>query len=175
MGTAAAQNAQRAVADALRAVLAQLDPTVLGLYWPIRGEFSPGVCPFEPLWPEGVPLALPFANKLTGPGAGAMVYRRWTVHDAQGRDPCGLPTASGAVVEPDVVLVPCLGYTDSGYRLGYGGGYFDRYLALHPGVTTVGVAWSGARIEQAVWQAHAQAHDQPLTLIVTEAGVQQPA
>jgi 5-formyltetrahydrofolate cyclo-ligase len=85
-------------------------------------------------------------------------------------DECGLPAPdAGPEVVPDVVLVPCVGYTRSGWRLGYGGGYFDRWLALHPHVTAVGVAWSASEIEQADWEA--QPHDRPLTLIVTEAGV----
>jgi 5-formyltetrahydrofolate cyclo-ligase len=170
--SAEARAAQEAVSGTLRRLLEQLEPTVLGLYWPIRGEFSPGVQPFEALWPTGVPVALPFANKLAAPAGGTMVYRRWTPPEPAGRDPCGLPTADGPAVEPDVLLVPCLGYTETGYRLGYGGGYFDRYLAAHPGVTTVGVAWSASKLEEPPWQA--EAHDQRLSLIVTELGVLAP-
>ena len=69
----------------------------------------------------------------------------------------------GAVAVPDVVLVPCVGFTREGYRLGYGGGYFDRWLALHPGVTTIGIAWSAAETHFPV-----EAHDRALTLILTE-------
>jgi len=72
-------------------------------------------------------------------------------------------------VVPDVVLVPCLGYTASGFRLGYGGGYFDRWLAAHPQVTAVGVAWSACEIDEA--ELKPQPHDQRLMLVVTEQGV----
>ena len=58
-----------------------------------------------------------------------------------GSDDAASP-AAGAVVVPDVLLVPCVGFAAGNYRLGYGGGYFDRYLARHPHVTTMGVAWS---------------------------------
>ena len=70
---------------------------------------------------------------------------------------------------PDVVLAPCVGYTASGYRLGYGGGYFDRWLAAHPHVTAVGVAWALGEIAEA--QLAPAPHDMPLMLVVTERGV----
>ena len=56
----------------------------------------------------------------------------------------------------------------AGYRLGYGGGYFDRTLAaLDPAPTCVGVAFELARCES----THPQAHDKPMDWVVTEAGV----
>ena len=95
-------------------------------------------------------------------------WRLRTVRD-QTADECGILSCDGATVVPDVVLVPCVGFTAEGYRLGYGGGYFDRWLARNPGVTTVGVAWSNAEIMPGAFES--QAHDQPLTLVVTEHGV----
>ena len=56
----------------------------------------------------------------------------------------------------------------TGTGLGYGGGYYDRWLAAHPQVTAVGVAWSLARVELASFAP--QAHDVPLATIVTERG-----
>jgi 5-formyltetrahydrofolate cyclo-ligase len=64
--------------------------------------------------------------------------------------------------------VPCVGYTADGFRLGYGGGYFDRWLALHPDVCAIGVAWSAARLDAG--QLAPLPHDVPLALIVTERG-----
>ncbi len=99
-----------------------------------------------------------------------MHYRRWDGTEPTLRDECGIPTPDApTAVVPDVVLVPCLGYTPSGYRLGYGGGYFDRWLAAHSHVTSVGVAWHASEIDDRRFAA--QAHDRPLTLIVTEQGV----
>ena len=97
-----------------------------------------------------------------------MHYRLWNGTAPTAVDECGIPASDGTVVVPDVVLVPCVGYTESGFRLGYGGGFFDRWLAAHPQVCAVGVAWSGARIDDAVLAP--ALHDVRLTLIVTETG-----
>jgi 5,10-methenyltetrahydrofolate synthetase len=69
---------------------------------------------------------------------------------------------------PDIVLAPCLGWTDECYRLGWGGGYFDRTLAaLTPRPVTIGIALSAARLQT----IFPQPHDIPLDLILTEDGV----
>ena len=145
------QTAQAALSASLRELLAQLEPELLGAYWPLAGEFDPGVQP----WPR----ALPFARREPA----EMVYRRWDGGAPTAQDECGIAASSGAVAVPDVVLVPCVGFTREGFRLGYGGGYFDRWLAAHPGVTTVGLAWSAAETHFPV-----EAHDRALTLILTE-------
>ena len=98
-----------------------------------------------------------------------MHYRSWDRVEPVLCDECGIPSCDGVRVVPDVVLVPCLGFTASGFRLGYGGGYFDRWLALHPDVTSVGVAWSAGELSEAEFGP--QVHDQPLMLMVTERGV----
>ena len=143
--------AQAALQQALGPLLDQLEPELLGVYWPLAGEFDPGS------WAG--PRALPHARRETS----AMQYRRWDGALPTAKDDCGILTATGAVAVPDVVLVPCVGFTREGFRLGYGGGYFDRWLAEHPGVTTIGLAWSGAETRFAV-----EAHDRPLTLVLTE-------
>ena len=98
-----------------------------------------------------------------------MHYRAWDGQPLARTDECSVPAPDGAPLVPDVAVVPCVGYTRSGFRLGYGGGYFDRYLALHPHVTAVGVAWSLGEISDTVFKP--QAHDKPMLLLVTEQGV----
>jgi 5-formyltetrahydrofolate cyclo-ligase len=146
-------------------LLPQLEPQTLGLYWPLTHEFNPAAVLQAGPGLAKLPIALPFARRTPK----QMEYRAWDGRKPKSTDECGIGTGQGAAVLPDVVLVPCVGFTASGFRLGYGGGYFDRWLAQYPHVTTVGVAWSGAQIDDATFDA--QPHDKPLTLIVTEQGV----
>ncbi|MEO8059934.1 MAG: 5-formyltetrahydrofolate cyclo-ligase [Burkholderiales bacterium] len=165
VGGPKAAAADGALAQGLSSILIDLEPELLGVYWPIRSEFNaPALLAADTLLAT-YPLALPFARKQPVD----MHYRRWSGKAPTLRDECGILTSSGAEAVPDVVLVPCLGFTRDGFRLGYGGGYFDRWLALHPDVTAVGVAWSVG--ELAAGSFEPQAFDQALTLIVTEQGV----
>ena len=152
----------------LRAVLAELEPELLGLYWPHRREFNAAAALVAAANSPNVThwrFALPFAQRAPV----QLHYRAWQGEALDTVDDCGIPCSVGAEVLPDVVLVPCVGHTRSGWRLGYGGGCFDRWLAAHPHVTAVGVAWSVGEIGEDEFAA--EAHDRPLTLIVTESGV----
>ncbi|WP_280154081.1 5-formyltetrahydrofolate cyclo-ligase [Piscinibacter sp. XHJ-5] len=157
--------AQAALAAHLGKVLDELQPQRLGLYWPLRSEFNAAVACLGDRNLHSVDLALPFARRPSR----ELQFRAWDRAEPTLRDDCGIPTIEGSPVVPDVVLVPCLGFTASGYRLGYGGGFYDRWLAAHPHVTAVGVAWSATEITEA--DLAPQPHDQPLMLIITERGV----
>jgi hypothetical protein len=68
-----------------------------------------------------------------------------------------------------LLFVPCVGYGPGGYRLGYGGGYYDRTLAaMEPRPMAIGVGYELGRLST----IHPQPHDMPLDAIVTEAGVE---
>lgn len=98
-----------------------------------------------------------------------MHFRLWDGLPPTNLDECGIPCAQGAQVVPDVVLVPCVGFSPQGWRLGYGGGYFDRFLAAHPEVTALGVSWDIGALPESVILP--QPHDQPLMAILTESNV----
>jgi len=161
----AIEAAGAALAKHLRAILADLEPQCLGLYWPHRAEFNATAALAGTDEIARTPRALPFAKREPP----ELHYRLWDGLPPTLVDECGIPTSAGAPVVPDVVLVPCVGYTEAGLRLGYGGGYFDRWLALHPDVTSIGVAWSGSELDEHALQP--QPHDLALTLVVTERGV----
>lgn len=158
--------AQSRVHERLMGVLAQLEPSCLGVYWPLAGElageFNPrdAAIQAKALW--GCRLALPFARR----SPRDMHFVAWDGDAPSRQDDCGIPTGSGEPVVPDVVLVPCVGFSPEGFRLGYGGGYFDRFLAAHPHVTAVGLAWELGRLTPEALQA--QPHDQPLVGVITE-------
>lgn len=146
----------------LAEVLGDLMPRCLGGYWPIRSEFNPWTVLDGHKALRQLTRALPWASRQPR----AMHYRLWNGAAPPVLDECGIPSTRGAEVVPDVILVPCIGYTREGWRLGYGGGYFDRYLAEHREAVTIGVAWSCGEIPVEAFVP--RLHDRPLSLIVTE-------
>jgi 5,10-methenyltetrahydrofolate synthetase len=75
------------------------------------------------------------------------------------------------IVVPTLLFVPCLGFGSGGYRLGYGGGFYDRTLAaLQPKPVTVGLAYAHAHLPS----FEPEPHDVPLAAILTEEGQAYP-
>lgn len=102
-------------------------------------------------------------------------FRVWAPGDATvpGRWRIPVPPEGTAVVDPDVLLVPMLTYDRSGYRLGYGGGFYDRTLEklrAIKSVIAIGVAYSAQQVDTVVRGEH----DQPLDWILTEKGPFRP-
>lgn len=149
----------------LLAELASRPPGVFAFCWPIRNEFDARSLAAS-LLAAGWRAAMPAVVEKDAP----MVFRPWTPDAAMTRDPYGIPVPDSAAVAPppDVVLLPLVAFDGRGFRLGYGGGYFDRTLAaMVPRPLAVGVGFELARVAD----IHPQAHDIPLDGIVTEAGV----
>ena len=102
-------------------------------------------------------------------------FRAWAPGEptVPGRWGIPVPPDGSQVVDPDILLVPMLAYDTSGYRLGYGGGFYDRTLeklrAMKP-VTAIGVAYSAQQVDAVVRGDH----DQPLDWILTEKGPLKP-
>lgn len=137
---------------------------VFSAYWPIKGE--PDLRPLmAELHHAGVLIALPLVEVKAAP----LVFRRWTPDTRMVRGDWNIPVPppEAEAVTPEIALAPLVGWTDDGYRLGYGGGYFDRTLAaLSPRPFTIGVGFQTARLET----IYPQPHDIRLDLIVTDAG-----
>jgi 5-formyltetrahydrofolate cyclo-ligase len=152
-----------AIDTALRALLAERPGITLGAYWPFRAEFDP-----RPLiaWviAAGGSVALPVVIDKKGP----LEYRRWAPGDPLADGVWGIPIPEKRdVVVPQAVLAPLVGFDANCYRLGYGGGFFDRTLAaIEPRAWAIGVGFEFSRLET----IHPQAFDVPMNVIVTEAG-----
>lgn len=141
---------------------------VLGGYWPIQGEFDL-VFWFRALHERGMRLALPVVMEQSTP----LVFREWTPDTVMQKDRWNIPVPppENTQLTPGVLLAPCVAWDDSGYRLGYGGGYFDRTLAvLSPKPFVVGVGLQAAQLST----IFPQAYDIPMSAVVTEKGVQVP-
>ena len=84
-------------------------------------------------------------------------------------DRYGIPSpADGDFLQPQALLIPLLAFDASGFRLGYGGGYFDRTLAnLRPRPLAIGIGFELCRVET----VHPEAHDERLDAVITEEGI----
>ncbi len=151
----------RAVMDRLLSEFAGFAAGVVGAYSPFRGEIDPG--PFlQRVFARGGAAALPVVVSRDLP----LVFRLWEPGDAMELGAMGIPhPARDRRVGPDVLLVPLVGFDERGYRLGYGGGYYDRTLAAaHKKPVTIGIGFELARLGT----IHPQQYDVPLDFIVTE-------
>jgi len=138
-------------------------PGVLGFCWPHRGEIDPRFA-VRIARNRGVVAALPV---VVGKGR-PLEFRLWWPGAPMRRGALGIPHPEGtAAVVPDVLLIPLVAFDARGYRLGYGGGYFDRTLAaIEPRPIAIGLA--AARFRLAT--VHPQPHDLPMDFVVTEDG-----
>ncbi|MBF0888592.1 MULTISPECIES: 5-formyltetrahydrofolate cyclo-ligase [Gluconobacter] len=102
----------------------------------------------------------------TTPKGSPLIFRRWTPASPMIVGRFGTSHPEGDVDVPDLVLVPFLAFDRFGYRLGYGGGYYDRTLAAL-NVPAIGFGFAGQQIDA----VPTGPYDIPLKMIVTECGV----
>ena len=143
-------------------------PASFAFCWPIKHE--PEVRGIVDLWQaQGARAALPVVIEPGQP----LRFREWRPDSELYADRYGIPTpVAGDWLQPELILLPLNGFDAAGYRLGYGGGFFDRTLAaLSPRPLAVGVGFEINRLES----IHPETHDQRLDWLVTEAGVFKPA
>jgi 5-formyltetrahydrofolate cyclo-ligase len=152
----------------VRALLERVAPRAVGFYWPLPGEFDArpavvGWCAAAP----GRQAALPVIRELRAP----LEFHAWDEATPMREGHHRIPEpASGVVVVPDLLLIPCVGFDVRRFRLGYGGGYYDRTLAAWPGGTrpvTVGVAYEACKVDA----LPVEAHDLPMAWVVTDVRV----
>jgi len=159
---------ERAVAlqSALRIWLVSRRETRIGAYWPIKGEFDP--LPALYRWSEADDMrriGLPVVDR----EAGSLRFHVWYPGCPTELDAFDIPKPKGTeVFEPQLLLLPCVGYGPAGVRLGYGGGFYDRtVMALQPRPVTVGLCFSNAFLPM----LRQQAQDLPLDALITDDGV----
>jgi len=161
MGLAAPLRASQdaAIAVNIERWLAHHPVSLLGVYWPIHGE--PALHDlYARLAAAGVGLALP---NVTGRGL-PLQFLTWAPGDALilGREGIATP-ARVETVQPQAMLIPCVAFNSANFRLGFGGGYYDRTLAQAPQATAIGVAYSCTQADFS-----AAAHDIAMQVVITE-------
>lgn len=151
------------IAQALQTIIAERQG-ILGIYWPFRAEFDPRPL-VDRLAAAGREVALPVVVDKKGP----LEYRAWAPGEPLTAGVWDIPIPEKReVVIPSLVLAPLVGFDRACYRLGYGGGYFDRTLgSLEPRPLAIGVGYA----MQAIDTIYPQSFDIPMDLIVTEGGI----
>ncbi|WP_374651419.1 5-formyltetrahydrofolate cyclo-ligase [Dongia sp.] len=133
----------------------------ISFYWPFRGE--PDLRPLmRTLAAEGVEIALPVGTKIGEP----LTFRPWSPGCAMARGIWDIPIpATDLEITPQTIVAPLVGFDAALYRLGYGGGFFDRTLAARrkPG-EVIGIGFAMFQLPS----IEPQPHDIPMGRIVTE-------
>lgn len=181
----------------LRIWLIGREDAVIGAYWPIKGEFDPlpalyrwqedamlgeSFEPKTPLVPDGSvqiatesmasrsprKIGLPVVDKVHK----TLTFHAWYPGCPMEEDAYGIPKPKDTeVIVPTLLFVPCVGYGPGGYRLGYGGGFYDRTLAtLQPQPFTVGLGYSHGWLPELM----PEPHDVPLDTLLNDEGVVWP-
>jgi 5-formyltetrahydrofolate cyclo-ligase len=149
------------VIEYLRSAIDVTRHPVVGLYWPIRAEIDLREFARE-LVRAGGTVGLPVVVQDAAP----VEFWRWRPGVALKRGHWNIPVPPERdVVCPDVLVVPLVGFDSGRYRLGYGGGFYDRTLAAAaPRPHTIGIAFADAELPT----IYPQPHDIPMDVIVTE-------
>jgi 5,10-methenyltetrahydrofolate synthetase len=169
LSVAARQNAAKAIASHLDQLLDQRFPSLGGLiisaWWPIKAELDLRFW-LAALAAKGATAALPLVFTPKAP----LAFRAWTPDTPMERGFWNIPSpATGPEITPHITLSPLVGWDSAGFRLGYGGGYFDRTLAsLTPSPIAIGIGLDAACLPT----IFPQPHDIPMDYILTEAGPQ---
>lgn len=140
------------------------EAAIVGFCWPYRGEFDARFAVRR--WREsGVAGALPEVVEKNAP----LQFRRWWPGVPMRPGVYNIPVPDGTeVVVPDVAIVPMNGFDGSGFRLGYGGAFFDTTLAAHRGrIAAIGVSYEVLRLDT----IFPQPHDIPMDFVVTEEAI----
>ncbi len=165
-----------AVGEAARkSVVANVDRVIDALCAGRWGPAAPCIAFYSPMQGEvdlsssmhraiaaGATVALPVVVARDQP----LAFRAWTPAARMEPGVWGIPVPSdGPEVDPDLLFIPVVGFDDAGFRLGNGGGYYDRTLAARsPRPRAVGIGFQCLRLPTIV----PQAHDLPMDLVVTE-------
>jgi 5-formyltetrahydrofolate cyclo-ligase len=171
LGKRAAMSAEErdAKSDSIVRELTRLEDALKGViafYYPFRGEVNI-LALMEKLSNSGFVTALPVVPAPRTP----LQFRAWSPGCVTAPSSYGVPEPTqGEIVEPDVFIVPLVGFDARLYRLGYGGGFYDRtFAATKKAVSRIGVGFEDARIDT----IYPQPFDIPMHFVITENGVRE--
>lgn len=145
----------------------QLAGMRVGFCWPVKNEAD--LRPLMQAWSEAGTAGFVALLPVVVAAGAALAFRAWTPEARLEEDRYGIPApADGEFLVPQALLIPVNAFDAAGYRIGYGGGFFDRTLAaLQPRPLSIGVGFELSRVDSIL----PQAHDIRLDAMVSEAGL----
>lgn len=151
---------QRRVTDWLH----HADVHVLGFYFPIRGE--PDLRQVIAQWLASDRRRVAALPVIRGK---LLEFHAWTADAPMQASDFSIPVpAQGRAVHPECLLIPCVGFDAGRFRLGFGGGYYDRTLAaLVPYPLVVGIAFEATRLDS----IDPQPHDVQMDAVITDSAI----
>ncbi len=154
------QRAAEIIARKLDEIVAAQGIATIGLYWPIKQEIN--LLPWAGAQKRKLTLCLPVVVTPKAP----LEYWRWAPGDNMARGIWNIPVpAQRDVVPPDLMLAPLVGFDQARYRLGYGGGYFDRTLeSISKRPIVIGIGYDFSALDT----IFPQPHDIPMDAVLTE-------
>jgi len=155
--------AEKAAVHGMQALSDIKPASAIAAYWPIGDELDPRPL-MRDLARHGHVCLLPV---MKGKGL-SLGFRPWDMGDPLEDGPHGTrhPVAAAPEIIPDIILTPLLAFDSRGHRLGWGGGYYDRTLAIMPDARAFGFAYAGQRLDH----LPVKAHDRALDAVITETG-----
>lgn len=156
--------AEKASKQAMTYLMPLPQATVIALYWPLQNEIDCRLL-LSDLERRGMRIALPVVVTPDSP----LEFRAFSTGDALERGVFNTkhPMPDAPKLVPDIMIVPALAFDATGHRLGYGGGFYDRTIALYDKIRAIGFAFSGQIIEY----VPRTDHDKTLEAIITDDGV----
>tara|TARA_Y100000022_G_scaffold41643_1_gene34336 strand:+ start:1010 stop:1588 length:579 start_codon:yes stop_codon:yes gene_type:complete len=148
----------------IKLIVENIKPCVIGSYLPFRNEFSTNLLNDE-LTRLGFKLSLPCVNENNS----SMIFRSYHSNEDLVSNNYGImePSEESDEVMPSIIIVPLVAFSLTGYRLGYGGGYYDRYISKNlenKDFVTIGLGFSFQLYDELPYEKH----DQKLDWILTE-------
>ena len=161
MSSAERAAASERITARLTALLHEAPARMIGFYWPFKGEYDPRPL-VRTLHAAGMALALPVVVAKAQP----LIFRPWWPDAPMASGVWNIPVpAAGEPVVPDTLLVPLVGFDAQGYRLGYGGGFYDRTIVTLPArPRTIGIGFACGRLDT----IFPRPHDIPMDHVVTQ-------